>query len=308
MKSAPLGSTTPSVQTTEEKEFPPWARFAGVATVIVTASSAVVNLSMPGQSHYSSPVGAAITIVIGIMLAWGRHSIIPLARLRAWLGAIFGIPLMFILSGSAEAAFQAIFAISLVLLLGDKPGRLRAGTGAVLMALALGLVGLSSLVIAFPGALNQFTYRNQTLAIPSDGIIRTEHYRIGFPGSGWSQLKPEIVKQQQPIFDIWALRPDLDIHTAVVCEEGTIEPNEFKQNVIKNSQKVQLELVGSELHKRGTILHWKSAKGSAEVETIDLLVIGSSHLYQVHCWCIPEQYSKAEPQFRKIFDNFEPVE
>lgn len=304
MESAPLGSTTEPLQVAD-KVFPPWARCAGIGTVLLTASAAILTINLPGGAQHSNLFGTVITVIIGLMLACGSHAILPLARLRAWAGVLLGIPLMFFTSGSAEAAFQAAFAIGLVLLLGEKPGKLRVAAGTLLMLTALGLVGLGSLVIAFPGVISQLSYRKQTNPLPADGFVRTSHYRIGFPGSTWALLKPEIAKQRVSIFDLWAVRPDLDIHAAVICEEGEIDPDDFEQDVVGNYKASEIELLTREAFKTGSILHLKK---HSQIEILDLLVVGRSHTYSVHCWSLPTQFSKAEPEFRKIFESFEALD
>lgn len=309
MESRLIGSENPQRSPKTQYVLPKVTRFAGLGLAIIGLLNLLLVYSgrMPdsGSTMPGEVISSIFNLLIGLALAAGYGGIMGLARLRAWLGLIFLTPLLLWKSGPIEGVYQGLFCFALLLLLGENPGRLRSFIGTALMALVVGLTGLGGFfVFVAPQHLAQLAFAGSTDPIPQNRIVERGNFQLKFLDPRWMLLKDEKAKAINSLFQVWAVRPDADIHVAVLPEAASqLSLADYKAGVLEVMP--ASKLVSEEEHPRGVLLRFQSQEGGIAIERLVLLVVAPTEVYQVHCWSVADKFSLHEPEFRAILQGFQ---
>lgn len=309
MDSKLIGSENPQSTPKGSYELPKVTRFAGLCLALIGVLNLLIICSGILPDMTSTTPGEVISsifnLLIGIALAGGYSGILGLARLRAWLGLIILTPLLTWQSGLLEGGYQGLFCVGLVLLLGHNPGRLRSLLGSVVLALVVGLTGLGGFVLMVaPQYLTNVAFAGSSDPIPESRVVEGSHFRLSFVDPRWVLIKKEKAKAINSLFEIWAARPDADIHVAVLPEQvADLSLSDYKAGVLEVM--ADSKLISEEPHPSGLLLRFHSEEEGFKIERLVLLVVSPAEVYQVHCWCASENFSQHEPEFRAILKSFQ---
>lgn len=306
MNSAPIGSDTLPPLPTAETPLPLTIRIAGFGMIVIAIMGFALMAMMPESGRHGS--GGFFDLLCGAMLLAGKRSMLGFSRFRAWVGLLIGTPMMLAMGGIPDGIGQAIWCIALLALLVDRPSKPRLIFGGLLMFATLSLVTIGALVVKLgPTAFASLAYHGQTQPLPAGGNLKIPDGSLSLqvPQTGWEQMKPEAVKAENPLFELWVLDPNNDLHVAVL-PEALEEPAELKDyrdavvSVMKGSK-----LVHEEDHRLGKLLRFHEAADDIEIDRFVLVAVRPKAAYQVHAWCRSSQFGDQEKNFRSMLDSIQ---
>ncbi|MBS2035218.1 hypothetical protein JST97_09525 [bacterium] len=303
MESAPLGSdTSPPLKPGPAGPLPTTIRLAGVALLVMAGLNFVLMVTLPNSKGHGG--SGILDIVLGLMLASGNRSGLGFAQLRAWLGLLLGVPAMALMGGAPEAIAQGVWSLGMLALLKEGAGKPRVILGGILVCGTLAVGGLAALVLNVgPGLI---AYRGQTQPLPADGRVQCSNSKllVKVSAPGWEQMKAEEVKKENDLFDFWLVHPAKDLHFAVLPEtsEAGVSLQAYTDAVVKVTGS---EPVSRQDHRLGKMLRFHQKLEDLELERLVLVIVRGQDLYQVHAWCLADQFPLREAELRQLLDAVE---
>lgn len=270
-------------------------------------------LSSPGRSV----LPAIIDIAIGVSLLSKNKKVLTWAIFRAALGLVLFVGIRVAQGDMLSAVMQLAVSGSLLLLLignASKP-RIAVASGLFgiygllsLVGIGAELTGTNPLASAIQGASGQLEpgpARNVTGKI--------SHYQLSTPSDKWRLRTPEAARKDNPLADLWLIRPDIDAHVVVIAEKipgGMLTADALADVVVDNAKQSSTEfklISRTPLRTNpedGRLLHTQSTVDGMAMESLIGVIGYYEHGFQVMGLARRGTFPQVEEELRSIIESF----
>jgi hypothetical protein len=261
------------------------------------------------------PVSAVIDLILGALLLLGNEKALRWSVIRIVLGAVLFAGAALVQGNGMLAFFQIAFSAALLGLLVGRAGGLRAGVSLAAVALyfTLEVGGLTG---------GNFLTRKLVAARSNLGrapVTRVEgdhaKYHLTMPAGEWYLREAAAARKDNPLADLWLVRPASDAHVITIVEEvppgARIDLERFADAVIGNQRAAATELDVLEKSTLtrpvpGRFLHTRSVVSGLRIESYYGLFVAGPRAYQIVAFAARDAFPGLSGELRQAIDSFEP--
>lgn len=149
---------------------------------------------------------------------------------------------------------------------------------------------------------------------PAGRVVGVSYgYTLEAPSDAWHKRTAEAVRKDNPIADLWLVRPDLDAHVLIVAEHepGAVIPiDAYTDTILESAKKVS----GSQqvIERRawraapesGRFVHTTSSMSGQSIDHYYGLIAIGDRAFQIIGFASSGNFQKAEPEIRALIESF----
>ncbi|HEX7181719.1 MAG TPA: hypothetical protein VF756_07740 [Thermoanaerobaculia bacterium] len=291
------------------------ARIAG-GILVLNAIALMAGGQMTAIGGGSRRIGSVvIDVILGIMVMIGNEGALKWTKIRVVLGAVIFTGILIAQGDMASMVFQIAFSAAiLTLLIGEARGlRLGLGLSAAAFYFVVAVLGMGQ------GFFTRMTLKSQ---VAGDPVTRVEgdylKYHLTMPANQqWYLRETEAARKDNPVVDIWLVRPDSDAHVITIVEElededgaYDISLDDYTEAVIQNGRasSSEFQVVEQSTLARpvyGKMLHTVSVVDGLNVETYYGLFVHDNKAYQIMAFAEKDSFPSLKGELKQAIDSFE---
>lgn len=184
--------------------------------IVLIAEMALFPSGQPTQEYR----GAAISLILGLILLAGYSKILIWVKISVVLGAVLFTVKNCIAGDMIAAVMQVAFSLALMLLIFGNPARIRIAISATvsLLYFAVAIIGFQQETTGTNFLTPLITRTSYNLEPLKTNTIKGSNapYTILIDNKKWSQMSPEDASRDVPTADIWLVNPKYDGHILIL--------------------------------------------------------------------------------------------